>query len=217
MTSLHGEFECDLPLEEAVAACSQAFQRLGWESARRGRDRVVSWPNGTFGEEPAVEVDFNQSEDSTEVQIIGVDPSNNALDDRALIAILDRARDAIGDAMSTSSSSAPATAAVNGHQAARPDRFSYSTEIELPAEGAASTPTETLRTNPLAIVSMVLGVTWLLGVGSLLAILLGGISLRQIEYSGGLEAGRGLAMAAIVLGTIGAIATIGAAIVKFGS
>ena len=217
MTSLHGEFECDLPLEEAVAACSQAFQHLGWKSTRHGRDRVVSWPNGSFGEETAVEVDFNQSEDSTEVQIVGVDPSNESLDDRALIAILDRARDAIGDAMSTSSSSAPATAAVNGHQGASPDRFSYSIEIEPSAEVAASTPIEPLRTNPLAKVSMVLGVTWLLGVGSLLAILLGGISLRQIEYSGGLEAGRDLAMAAIVLGTIGAIATIAAAIVKFGS
>jgi hypothetical protein len=69
-------------------------------------------------------------------------------------------------------------------------------------------------TNRLARISHVLSLVWLFGLGSLLAILCGGLAQLQIDESG--ERGRDLATAGIVLGVIGALAAIGSAIVLFG-
>ena len=55
------------------------------------------------------------------------------------------------------------------------------------------------RTNGLAIASMVLGI---LGV-SIVAIILGHVSLNQIKKSGDTQEGRGFAIAGLVLGYIG--------------
>ena len=55
-------------------------------------------------------------------------------------------------------------------------------------------------TNPLAIASLVLGILWLWGIGSILAIIFGVIAKNQIEASGGAQQGRGLAIAGIILG-----------------
>jgi len=57
------------------------------------------------------------------------------------------------------------------------------------------------RTNGLAIASLVLGILWLWWTGSLLALILGYASLRQIRQRG--DAGRGIAIAGIVLGWVG--------------
>ena len=62
------------------------------------------------------------------------------------------------------------------------------------------------RTNGYAIASMVLGILWLWCVGSLLALIFGYVSLRQIRERG--EAGRGMAIAGIVLGWIGVVLAI---------
>jgi hypothetical protein len=59
------------------------------------------------------------------------------------------------------------------------------------------------KTNGLAIASMVLGIVWLYGVGSILALVFGYIAKGQIDRSGGQETGRGMAIAGIVLGWIG--------------
>lgn len=59
------------------------------------------------------------------------------------------------------------------------------------------------RTNGLAIASLVLGIVWVFGIGSLLALLFGYVAKGQIDASGGRESGRGLAIAGIVLGWIG--------------
>jgi hypothetical protein len=56
------------------------------------------------------------------------------------------------------------------------------------------------KTNELAVASMVLGVLWLLWIGSILAIIFGHISLRQIKRSNGIQGGRGMAIAGLVLG-----------------
>ena len=56
-------------------------------------------------------------------------------------------------------------------------------------------------TNGLAIASMVLGILWLSGLGAVLALIFGYISLRQIQERG--ESGRGMAIAGIVLGWVG--------------
>ncbi|MGI9120420.1 MAG: DUF4190 domain-containing protein [Acidimicrobiales bacterium] len=57
------------------------------------------------------------------------------------------------------------------------------------------------RTNGMAIASMVLGIIWLMWLGSILALIFGYIAKRQIRERG--EAGSGMATAGIVLGWIG--------------
>jgi Domain of unknown function (DUF4190) len=58
-------------------------------------------------------------------------------------------------------------------------------------------------TNGFAIASLVLGIVWIYWVGSVLALIFGYIAVSQINASGGLQQGRGLAIAGIVLGWIG--------------
>ena len=59
------------------------------------------------------------------------------------------------------------------------------------------------RTNGMAIASMVLGILWLYWIGSILALIFGYSAIRQIDRSGGVESGRGMAIAGIVLGWVG--------------
>lgn len=56
-------------------------------------------------------------------------------------------------------------------------------------------------TNGMAIASMVLGILWIVGLGSILALVFGYVSLSQVKRSG--ETGRGMAIAGVVLGWIG--------------
>lgn len=63
-------------------------------------------------------------------------------------------------------------------------------------------------TNGLAIASMVLGILWISGLGSILALIFGFISKKQIDRSGGHQTGRGMAVAGIVLGFIGIVGVI---------
>jgi hypothetical protein len=58
-------------------------------------------------------------------------------------------------------------------------------------------------TNGLAIASMVLGIVWVLGLGSVLAVIFGFVSRKQIRESGGRQTGDGMAIAGLVLGFIG--------------
>lgn len=66
-------------------------------------------------------------------------------------------------------------------------------------------------TNTLAIVSLILGITWLGWIGSILAIIFGHVSLSQIKKSG--QSGKGMAIAGLVLGYIGVL--IGAFVIVF--
>jgi hypothetical protein len=59
------------------------------------------------------------------------------------------------------------------------------------------------RTSGLAIASLVLGIIWLCGLGSLLATIFGGVALGQISRSRGQIEGKGLAIAGLVLGLLG--------------
>lgn len=56
-------------------------------------------------------------------------------------------------------------------------------------------------TNGLAVASLVLGIIWLCGLGSILAVIFGHVALGQIKRSG--EQGAGLAIAGLVLGWVG--------------
>ena len=59
-----------------------------------------------------------------------------------------------------------------------------------------------VRTNGLAIASMVLGILWLYWVGSILALIFGYVAKSQIDKSQGLQNGRGMAITGIVLGWV---------------
>ncbi len=63
-------------------------------------------------------------------------------------------------------------------------------------------------TNGKAIASMILGLLWLWGVGSIIALVLGYASRRQIAESNGSQEGSGLAVAGIVLGWVGVAGTL---------
>jgi Domain of unknown function (DUF4190) len=56
-------------------------------------------------------------------------------------------------------------------------------------------------TNGLSIASLVLGILWIAGLGSILALIFGYVGLRQIRRRH--EGGRGLAIAGVVLGWVG--------------
>jgi hypothetical protein len=56
-------------------------------------------------------------------------------------------------------------------------------------------------TDGLAIASMVLGIVWVWWIGSILAVIFGHIALRRIARDG--KAGRGMAIAGLVLGYVG--------------
>ena len=58
-----------------------------------------------------------------------------------------------------------------------------------------------VRTNGMAVASLVLALVGL-GIGSILAIVLGYQAQREIDASGGMQSGRGLATAGIVIGWI---------------
>jgi hypothetical protein len=94
----------------------------------------------------------------------------------------------------------PAAAAVGG---------TAPTSAGSPSPGWATPPVGAYpvayppRTNGMAIAAMVLGIVWIYGIGSVLALVFGYTSKGQIEASGGREQGRGMAIAGIVLGWVG--------------
>ena len=59
------------------------------------------------------------------------------------------------------------------------------------------------RTNGFAVASLVLGLLWVLGLGSILALVFGIVAQKQIRASSGAERGEGLAKAGTVLGAVG--------------
>jgi hypothetical protein len=92
---------------------------------------------------------------------------------------------------------------------------------EIAAAATDATPPDQLaaphrETNGSAIVSVVLGVLWFAGIGSLLALVFGYRARRQIKNSAGSQKGSGLATAGIILGWIGiailAIVIVGGAL-----
>lgn len=80
--------------------------------------------------------------------------------------------------------------------------FNFQTLTRGQGVGSAS-PMVQSKTNGFAIASLVLGIVWIYGVGSILALVFGYQAKNQIDASGGRESGRGMAVAGIVLGWIG--------------
>ncbi len=69
-------------------------------------------------------------------------------------------------------------------------------------------PPAVRRTNTLAVASLVLGVVWCGGIGSLFAVILSVQARRSIRRSGGAESGEGLAIAGLVLGIVGLVGAV---------
>jgi Domain of unknown function (DUF4190) len=62
---------------------------------------------------------------------------------------------------------------------------------------------ESAETSGLAIASLILGVIWLFGIGSILAIFLGFGAMRAIRDSHGAQGGRAIALAGVAVGVVG--------------
>ena len=77
----------------------------------------------------------------------------------------------------------------------------------LPRQGSPSPDraVQATRTSVLAISSLVMGIFWMFGLGSLSAIVLGAMSLRQIARSQGTLTGKRLAATGIIVGIVGLI------------
>lgn len=57
MTSLAGDFQTDLSLDDALVACAEAIDGLGWRIEEVGGDRIVSYPDhGPSQQSPRIEV-----------------------------------------------------------------------------------------------------------------------------------------------------------------
>jgi hypothetical protein len=85
------------------------------------------------------------------------------------------------------------------------EAWSYFQQLDshrTPAGPTGAATGTALPTNGLAIASLVLGIVWLWGIGSILAIIFGVVAKNQIEQSGGRQQGQGLATAGIVLGVV---------------
>jgi hypothetical protein len=64
------------------------------------------------------------------------------------------------------------------------------------------------RVNGLAIASIVVGVLWMWWVGSIAAVVMGHVALRQIERSGGAQTGRAAALIGLAVGYFGLTALL---------
>jgi hypothetical protein len=73
-----------------------------------------------------------------------------------------------------------------------------------------------VKTNGLAVASLVLGIIGMIGAGgflSILAIVFGAISMSHINKSNGMEKGKGMAVAGLILGIVGIV--LGIIIIAF--
>ncbi len=82
---------------------------------------------------------------------------------------------------------------------------------QYPGPNYYQNPGQNQTTNGLSTASLVLGIVWITGLGSLLAIIFGHIAHRQIKENG--QRGRGMATAGLILGYLGLTAAIAIAVV----
>jgi hypothetical protein len=68
------------------------------------------------------------------------------------------------------------------------------------------------QTNGLAVASLVASMVWMWWIGSIAGVVFGHVALSQIKQSQGLQTGRGLAIAGLVLGYIGIVGGVVAVI-----
>jgi hypothetical protein len=105
------------------------------------------------------------------------------------------------------------TGSVPGVTTGAPGYGASPTPPPVPGFGAPSSftpysaaPEQKQGKNGLAVASLVLALVWVCGLGSLLAIIFGIIALKQIKKKG--QGGRGLAIAGLVIGSLGLVASV---------
>ena len=85
----------------------------------------------------------------------------------------------------------------------------------VPADGIPVRAPEGRRTSGKAIGSLVCGISWFCGLGSVAALFLGYLALREIRRDPARIRGRGMAIAGIVLGWVGMATLFAALLVGF--
>ncbi len=96
MTRLTGEFRFDVGLVDAVEACAEAIEHLGWLIKSLEANRIVSYAiTAPSQHPPKIELDLSPDRDGTNVRITGSDTAPNQT---VLVAELDRVRNAISEA-----------------------------------------------------------------------------------------------------------------------
>jgi hypothetical protein len=100
MTSVAGSFQTDLPLDDALIACVDAIDGLGWhiesvEVHPVEAHRIVSYADTGSQDPPKLEVELSDSGQDTNVRISGTDTDADPLEQDELIGELDRVRAAI--------------------------------------------------------------------------------------------------------------------------
>jgi len=99
--------------------------------------------------------------------------------------------------------------AVAARKAGRlPSRKEWLASVDAKAESTSRSDggpggEEAGETNGFAIASLFVGIIWLFGLGSVAAIALGYLGMKQIEASAGQQSGRSIAIAGIVIGVVG--------------
>jgi hypothetical protein len=106
MTRLSGEFRTDLPVHEAIVACAEAIDGLGWQIDAVDGNRIVSRA-ATGSHRPEVEVVLSESGQGTNVLIVGTDTDAEPLTQVALTAELERVRDAINASLEAATEAPP--------------------------------------------------------------------------------------------------------------
>ena len=99
-----------------------------------------------------------------------------------------------------------------------PDQPRYWDGVAWAAAGAGPAPggaytVETQSTNGFAIASLVSGILWLSGLGSILALVFGYRAKKQIAASNGSQGGGGMASAGVILGWVGIGVAIAVAVI----
>ena len=157
MSRLTGNFETDLPPPDALAACADAIDGLGWEIASVTSNQIISYAD-TESEYPAmVEIEVSDSGPGSDVRITGSDADKDSLERDELVAELDRVRGAIR----ASIEAVVEASAVTDSEAVRPTNSrSSATQPSGMAIQTLLCPTEESRfylafvTNLLALVAL---------------------------------------------------------------
>src|SRR5918992_3291674 len=97
-TSLFGDFDTELAPPDALTACVEALDGLGWRvdgvEAERIECAVTSGP-GDGG--ATVEVELTKTEAGTDMRLIGTATDSSSLDENDLGLVLEQAAEAIGE------------------------------------------------------------------------------------------------------------------------
>src|SRR5689334_10684611 len=96
-----------------------------------------------------------------------------------------------------------------------PEEIVAAAADQMPAGQFVPVPAYVPETNGLALASLLFGIFWLGGIGSLAALVLGYRARREIRNSAGGQRGSSLATIGIVLGWIGVAALVIAAVAAF--